>query len=325
MVGKLILNVDIDFSTGGGDGDGDGGGGGDGDGDGDGSGMSFALKGSFGLTYPCETGEKVSGDAILTAKMPGGVSVSDMTVKVAYACGELGADTPRWSFAMSSDEGIAVGDTTLKPFTIGASVFSGTNTSGTAFAGAVSGSGFTSSGLSADVGFTFDTRDGSWEAVASVEYNSEKLNMKLALGSASACKEAGTRGSGSVSVVIGESSVKGSGSVLQRCGEWAELQGTYTLSAALEEAVITAGSAAVITLSDVTLDLVSLPGIYPASASLRDMDWRGSIAGVATLSLTKRGGEDEDSAFTAGMQLTAAMQVSWTKVGRCRLTQWNPR
>jgi hypothetical protein len=137
-------------------------------------------------------------------------------------CRALMAGKPRLGVRGSTAAGVKVGAATLKPFSIGASVYTQDTdgSEGTFFAGIVTGSveaevgGADGGGIAAEASFAFDTRGGgSWEVAAKMSYTSENLNATLQLASASECRESGTAGTGSLEIAFGE----GKASLVGRC------------------------------------------------------------------------------------------------------------
>jgi len=235
-----------------------------------------------------------------------------MAIQLTYACGDLAEDVPRWSFSGASHEGITMGEATeVKPFAISAAVYDSVpGMPGSHFAGVVSGSVAHSSGAGAVVGFSFDTRDGSWEAAVAMSFESADLNATLRVQSGSACKEDGTRGSGTVSMKIGESSVvAGTASVLKRCGEFAAAWGLYLVDVAVDKAVIDAGRSATVKLTHIKASIASSPAVTHPSASFTDLVWVGTVGGVAELLLADAGGAQ----LVSSMRLTAAMTYTVNK------------
>ena len=124
--------------------------------------------------------------------------------------------------------------TTMKPFKLHAHVFTNVRQPGSAstgVSGIVSGAVDAAAGggaLATQVSFGFDTRDGSWSAAAELSFTSERITATAVIAASSACAEAGTLGTGTLSIAFGEagsSSLKADVTVVKRCGEWAAAQG----------------------------------------------------------------------------------------------------
>ena len=293
--------------------------------------MTFAVSGKLAFAYPCNLGDAVSGEAKLNANVPDTLDVKDLVIAVVYNCGEnLPADTARLVVTGSTTEGIEVGKVpgkvTLRPLRFGASVFFTEDAAGVAdthFAGVVSGSVATevgSAAVGADVAFAFDTRDGSWEAATAMAYTTEKLNATLNLAHASSCREAGTAGSGSLSVAFGEADVlQAQASVLKRCGKYAIASPVYEMHARVTSAKIQMSDAVALSLSDVGVSFVSSScafGADCASAKFAEFLWKGNVTASAVLDIAAVAGDSSSSSDSkeddvmANVKLTTTLQFS---------------
>jgi len=283
--------------------------------------------GSVGFAYPCETGDRAYGQATMSFKKPDVTDVSDIDMKVSYACGDIASDQPRWTVTGSTSIGIAVGSVTLNPLKFSVFAFDGAGGGDgdgepqTEFTGIISGvvdvdTGSTAS-PGAEVGFAFDTRDKSWSATTGLGFESDNINATLQMQSSSGCSHKGTSGAGALSVrFFGGSTAEGTASVLKRCGEYAAKDGAYALRAALSTAVMRVTEGVSITLFDVSVSMDSEPSSAQQqdSLSMLSIDWTGRMTAGASLSAagsgsssSSRSSSSSDEGLMASLTLSANM------------------
>ena len=281
--------------------------------------------GSVGFAYPCETGDRAYGQATMSFKKPDVTDVSDIDMKVSYACGDIASDQPRWTVTGSTSIGIAVGSVTLNPLKFSVFAFDGAGDGDgepqTEFTGIISGvvdvdTGSTAS-PGAEVGFAFDTRDKSWSASTGLGFESDNINATLQMQSSSGCSHKGTSGAGALSVrFFGGSTAEGTASVLKRCGEYAAKDGAYALRAALSTAVMRVTEGVSITLFDVSVSMDSEPSSAQQqdSLSMLSIDWTGRMTAGASLSAagsgsssSSRSSSSSDEGLMASLTLSANM------------------
>ena len=188
---------------------------------------------------------------------------------------------------------------------------------GVAFGGVLSGEvaldasvgGVGAGAVEGIVSFGFDTRDGSWSAATTMRFTSEMVNATAVVAANSGCTEAGTLGSGSISMTFGgegSSNLNAGVTCVKRCGAWAKQYGSMIVKANVSKSKIVLEDNLVLNLNNIDLKLVGnagTPGDNEAGAGAIDfgaadddenalaaLTWNGAlVAEDVTLSMPETG------------------------------------
>jgi len=108
--------------------------------------------------------------------------------------------------------------------------------------------------------------------------------------------------------------VRGSATVVKRCGQYAESHGLYSLEAKVSSAIFQIGASSTVTMEDAVVSLDS-DSTGDASASFSDLAWRGKVSGSAALNLPGVGdvsGNSDDDAQGGGLAGSLKLTVAMT-------------
>ena len=213
---------------------------------------AFAVKGRIIVPYPCDTGDRATGDITVSANIPEKLVVEGLVGRVEYNCGKLpvpneptaavaflgdttiaGEVTPRWSISVAAEYPIIMAVANhlkIENFTLVGQYFDqhgGRGLKGSVFGVVEAGDSDQSFGGS--VAFSFDTRDGSWSAGVSFSYQSETIDVHIVFETQSGCTAEGAKGSGSLAISLGSGSLEGTVSAVKRCGAPAAEHGAYDI------------------------------------------------------------------------------------------------
>ena len=70
--------------------------------------MDFMFVGRLNITYPCETGDRITADVEVSGKVSDQFSIADARASMTYFCGALNSGTPRFAVALDVDNGAEI-------------------------------------------------------------------------------------------------------------------------------------------------------------------------------------------------------------------------